>query len=132
MATLMAGANVSSPNHTTPTRTSPRSSVKTEEPPASAEEPSPSRTTHFKQIREREGNEVNDKFMTPPGIAQTMVEMVQFREDDTVLEPCAGTKNIFNLIPDYTKKIYCEVITRTLARRTRTRTYTHTRRAHTD
>jgi hypothetical protein len=46
-----------------------------------------------------------DTVMTPPEIARLMVSM--FKPSGTVLEPCRGTSNIFNELPN--PKDWCEI-----------------------
>ena len=47
------------------------------------------------------GEDINDKFYTPPPIAKSMIGMVDFRVGDVVLEPCRGGGVIYNMIPDF-------------------------------
>ena len=52
---------------------------------------------------------MNDVFYTPAEIAVEMVDMAELKPGDVVLEPCYGGGIIFNLIPDYCSKEWCEV-----------------------
>jgi len=60
-------------------------------------------------IQNRTGDEVDDVFYTPAEIAVEMVDMAQLKPGDVVLEPCYGGGVIFNLIPDYCSKEWCEI-----------------------
>lgn len=60
-------------------------------------------------ISTRPSAEINDKFYTPLGIAESMVAMVDFREGDRVLEPCVGGGAIFDLLPDTCERLWCEI-----------------------
>ena len=51
----------------------------------------------------------SDKFYTPPGIAEFMISMVDFQDNDIVLEPCRGGGAIFNLLPDHGLNLWCEI-----------------------
>ena len=52
---------------------------------------------------------MNDVFYTPVEIAVEMVDMAELKPGDVVLEPCYGSGAIFNLIPDYCDKAWCEI-----------------------
>ena len=52
---------------------------------------------------------MNDVFYTPVEIAVEMMEMAELKPGDHVLEPCYGGGVIYNLIPDYCDKEWCEI-----------------------
>jgi len=60
-------------------------------------------------IQNRAEEEVNDTFYTPIEVALMMVEMAELTPGDIVLEPCRGGGSIYNSIPDYCTKEWCEI-----------------------
>ena len=53
--------------------------------------------------------EAKDVFYTPHAIASKMVEMADIRTGDRVLEPCRGDGAIFDLLPDDSVNLWCEI-----------------------
>lgn len=62
---------------------------------------------HMRRIQNR--TEAKDVFYTPHAIAEKMVEMADIRTGDRVLEPCRGDGAIFDLLPDDSVNLWCEI-----------------------
>ena len=51
----------------------------------------------------------NDIVMTDPEMAKMLLSRINFKEGDSVLEPCRGTGSFYNNFPEYTKNEWCEI-----------------------
>ena len=64
---------------------------------------------HLVSIKHRAEEEVQDRFYTPEAIVKSMIEMANFTEGEIVLEPCRGGGAIYDAIPDYCERRWCEI-----------------------
>ena len=51
----------------------------------------------------------NDRYMTPTDIILPLLELVDWTKVDTFLEPCRGTRNVYDAVPTSVKKYWCEI-----------------------
>ena len=54
--------------------------------------------------------QANDFYPTPEEAFMPMLNRIDFSKITTFIEPCAGDFRIFNKIPDYIKKDWCEIM----------------------
>ncbi len=51
----------------------------------------------------------NDVFLTPGGLVDECLKMMDFQEGDTVCDPSAGNGAFLNKFPDGVSKVHCEI-----------------------
>lgn len=51
----------------------------------------------------------NTIVMTKPSMALHLINRVEFRNGDVVMEPCKGTGSFYNNLPENVEKRYCEI-----------------------
>ncbi len=47
--------------------------------------------------------------MTNPDLAKHLIDLIDFKDGDRVIEPCLGTGSFYNNLPDNVEKLYCEI-----------------------
>jgi hypothetical protein len=50
-----------------------------------------------------------DICFTKPEMAKYLIDRIEFKDNDIVIEPCLGKGAFFNNLPKNVKKIYCEI-----------------------
>lgn len=51
----------------------------------------------------------NDICFTNPEMAKHLLSLIEFKDNDVVIEPCLGKGAFYNNFPKNVKKIYCEI-----------------------
>jgi hypothetical protein len=60
-------------------------------------------------IQFRSDKQKNDKIYTPKPVANMMIEMCNFKEGETVLDPCKGGGIFYDNLPSIVNKEWCEL-----------------------
>ena len=63
----------------------------------------------FKGKLEKLVEKDSDICFTNPEMAKYLISLIQFKENDIVIEPCKGKGAFYNNLPDTVKKLYCEI-----------------------